>query len=367
MQADPFLKLITPHMDRWRSVTSKPPVQEFLLPLLTFLSAHNRCIPCTLKLPRRSKKVSMKPIPSSVISIRLKGSLPSWGQNYNYTLRSFGLSGSLEKTGDSLRQALVKTIKACPNITILRVGPLGPSRSSDRFSGKTTSGDAFSAMAPSLQRLELRGAHSGLFARFLKAVDMPKLSRLFIYSTNRSQLVDEVAASLTRDAGGRSLLQLVLDNAGCGALSVSIGRATTLEWIKMYGLNGGRGILEVELLRKAGAVTGSMFKLNPVTVPVQLNLVGTLSGLVPFLRRMPTGFHLRYRPHLDTGWQGLVLSAEDVINLPPQWEHTLGPTTSPLSTFIKRCYAGFSTEMPYGDPVRARRLRDIELCFDTTR
>ncbi|KAG8948186.1 hypothetical protein FRC04_009985 [Tulasnella sp. 424] len=356
----PFLTLTIPHIDRWGFISTEGPAHYFMEALNAFSVIHNKRLPSWTIKPQLSyveETVSLNRLPSSVVSIRLEGVFPSWGRNHTH---------SLIKIGHSLFPTVAQALKACPSLRTLRLGPLGPSTFRLRHFAGTPSDDGVSVMAPSLERLELRGADSGLFARFLQTVDMPKLSKLVIHSTNRSQLVDGIPASLSRDAGGRSLLQLVLDNAGGDSVSVSIGRATTLEWIKIHGFNGGRRILEVELLRKAGVMTGSMFKLKPVTVPVQLNVVGTLSGILPLLQRMPTTSHLRYRPHLDTGWQSLVLRSEDLTNLPSQWEHTLGPATSPLSAFIKTCYAWCSTEMRYGDPARERRLRDIELYFDRT-
>ncbi|KIO21286.1 hypothetical protein M407DRAFT_29112 [Tulasnella calospora MUT 4182] len=365
MKAYPFLKLVAPHIERWSSICTEGPALKFQEALRSFPNVQSTHLPCwTMKRQVSSftNRVSLKDLPSNIVDIRLEGLTPTCNSSTNYSLVSLELCGSLGQDHDLLFTTLTWTLTACPNIKVLRLGPLSPRQSGTRLILSAASRDRVSVPAPCLQHPELRGAHSALFSRLLKNLVMPNLSKLFLHSTNW------VAASLGSDAGGRSLLQATLDNAGCSSLTVSVGRATTLEWIKIHGETGGSRLLEVELLKKASGVLGNVYGLNTVTIPVQLRVVGSPSGfLFPLLQKTPTASHLWYRPHLDSGWKTLALTAGDLNNLPSQWEHTLGSATSPVSAFIKDCYVWYSVEMRYGDPLRERRLRALEYDFDTTK
>ncbi|KAG9045249.1 hypothetical protein FS837_006757 [Tulasnella sp. UAMH 9824] len=361
-----FLKLVAPHLERWDSICTEGSAPQFFEALKNFPDVQLARLPrWTVKrrASSRTEKASLNNLPSNIVDIRIEGLFPSWGSNTNYSLTSLELCGSLGQAYQMMFATLATTLKACPNLKILRLGPLSPRQSGAQSSPITALRDGVSVIpAPSLEHLELRGTHSILFSRLLRNLAMPKLSKIFLHCNNW------VAASLDCDAGGRSLLQTALDNAGCSSLTVSVGRATTLEWIKIHGETGGSRKVEVELLKKGGGVSRNVYGLNTVTIPVQLRVIGSPGGfLLPLLQRAPTASHLWYRPHLGSGWQSLALTTEDLANLPSQWEHTLGPAPSPVSAFIRDCYAWYSVEMRYGDPLRERRLMDIEYDFDTTK
>lgn len=360
-----FLKLVAPHIERWSSIYTEGAAPQFFETLRNLPDVQLPRLPrWTVKRQASSltETASLQNLPSNIVDIRIEGLFPSWGSNTNNSLVSLELCGSLGQAYHMFFTTLAATLKACPNLKILRLGPLSPRQSGAQLSSITTMRDSFSVIpAPSLEHLELQGAHSALFSRLLKNLNMPKLSKFFLHSNNWG------AASLNCDAGGRSLLQTALDNAGCSSLTVFVGRATTLEWIKIHGETGGSRTVEVELLKKAGGVSRNV-GLNSVTIPIQLRVIGSPGGfLLPLLQRTPTASHLWYRPHLDSGWKSLALTPEDLNNLPSQWEHTLGPAPSPISAFIRDCYAWHSAEMRYGDPLRERRLMDIEYDFDTTK